>query len=103
MKWRDIFGVVLLVLGVGGCMTGVRGFTGDAWWGAPAIGAGVVVNALAYRTMRPTRVERKKHEEREEAAASALASVTTDEETKLAQSTHAEEEEAPASGETVKS
>jgi hypothetical protein len=50
---RDIVGVVLLLAGVGGIMTGVRGVSGDSWWGGPALGAGAVANVLAYRVMRP--------------------------------------------------
>ena len=51
---RDVIGICLLVVGVGGVFSGIRGVTGDAWWGGPCIGVGVAANALAYRTMRPT-------------------------------------------------
>ena len=53
-KVRDLVGVILIAAGVGGLMAGVRGASGDAWWGGPAIGAGVVANVLAYSVMRPS-------------------------------------------------
>ena len=60
-KVRDIIGVVLLLAGVSGLMVGIRGASGDAWWGGPAIGAGAVANVLAYRVMRaaPKRTEER--------------------------------------------
>jgi hypothetical protein len=51
-RWKDIFGVALIFAGVAGVLGGVRGVSGGDGWGGPAIGAGVAVNALAYRVMR---------------------------------------------------
>jgi len=54
MKYlKDIVGVLLIFAGVGGMLGGVRGVVGDSWWGAPTLGAGAVVNVLAYRVLRP--------------------------------------------------
>jgi hypothetical protein len=64
MKWRDGLGMLLLMIGVGGCMSGVRGLSGDAWWGGPAIGAGAIVNVLAYRALRPGYNDTAKEKER---------------------------------------
>lgn len=51
-QWKDIVGFVLLFAGVGGILGGVRGVSGGDNWGGPAIGAGAVANAIAYRVLR---------------------------------------------------
>jgi hypothetical protein len=61
-RWKDILGIALLFAGVGGILGGVRGISGGDGWGGPALGAGVVANALAYRVIRSTTSPRRTDE-----------------------------------------